>query len=399
MNWMKRHLIYINMVWASILLLGSCTSESGTGTPDVTPVVPSKPTNNTETAVSQDEITFQVTGKWEEAANTRMSTIDNTQALKDYDIAIDAYYHGTNTKFLGDKTLKFVTGMHNSWKFINYDDPVGNPGHFDIESYYWPIVGSKTTNDITVGTIDYVAYVPNTRPTYVSAISYNYVTGKPSFTCSLPITAAAAEDNPETAIDESQAHFDASNQSSLQEFMITSSINRGKDTDNSALGIENGIVPLQFQHPFAIVNIYLEKAKRGTVIKSVSLKDLNISGTFTYDGASSGWDLSAPTAYLAFLLNGTTGLTVPDNVNFNALLGGPFLVLPQTLLTPNNLVVNRKMPDDDSSTDQSATIAETWEAGKIYNYYLNLGDDPNDILVNVYVESWVSHTVPVIDVN
>ena len=90
MNWMKRHLIYINMVKASALMLmtctmflGSCTSESGTGIPDVTPT-PMK-------VETQHEIQFQVTSA--SSTETTRAIVNNDADLQAKDIVIYSYFH------------------------------------------------------------------------------------------------------------------------------------------------------------------------------------------------------------------------------------------------------------------------------------------------------------------
>lgn len=399
MNWMKRHLIYINMVKASALmlmtctmLLGSCTSESGTGTPDVTPVVPSKPTNNTETAVSQDEIKFQITTDENQEANTRAIIYENLDDLKDFDDAskwlrIYAYYNGTDKSYIDGMKMKYFAAG-SQWQF--WSDASGDWAHL-----YWPIPNShdvtKSVNVDSNGTLNFVGHVPFTLPTSNNAneykVTYSYTNSIPYFTTTLPYTTGT----PNT--------FNATNQETLQEFLVACSTNRTKVTDNSALSLANGVVPINFQHPFALVNFYLKQAMRGTVIHSISLSNLSVSGVYSYVSSNWTWDTtSATTAKLSFDLNNPTGLTVPDNVNFNALLGGPFVVIPQALSTPNNLTVNRKLRGDAEASNQQATIATTWQPGYIYNYYLDLGADPNHILVDVEVEPWVTHNKIPIDV-
>lgn len=387
MNWMKRHLIYINMVWASILLLGSCTSESGTGTPDVTPVVPSKPTNNTETAVSQDEIKFQITTDENQEANTRAIIYENLDDLKVFNddpskpLRIYAYYNDTDKSYIDGMKMRYYANG-NQWQFWSGSNESGDWAHL-----YWPIPNSHdVTNSVNVdsyGTLDFVGYVPYDLPTSTNdneyKVVYNYSSSTPHFTTTLPYTTGG------------QNTFNATNQETLQEFLVAYSPDRTKVTDNSALSLSNGVVPINFQRPFALVNFYLKQAKRGTVIHSVSLSDLCVSGVFSY-GSSWTWNTTSATkANLSFSLNDPDGLTVPDDVNFNALLGGPFVVIPQALSTSDNLTINSKLPDEGAATNKNATIATTWLPGYIYNYYLNLGTDPNHILVDVEVQPWVTH--------
>lgn len=397
MNWMKRHLIYINMVKASALMLmtctmflGSCTSESGTGTPDVNPVVPNKSTDKPETATSQDEIIFQVTTNENQEADTRATIIEKIDDLKDfYDaskwLRIYAYYNGTNISYIEGMKMRYLE-IADQWQF--WSDASGDWAHL-----YWPIPNSRdVTNSVNVdsyGTLDFVGYVPYDLPTstydneYKVTYEYSGTPAVPHFTATLPYTVGT----PNT--------FNDTNQETLQEFLVAYSPNRTKTTSNSG-SLAAGVVPIDFQHPFALVNFFLKEAKRSTVIHSISLSELSVSGIFY--GTPWTWDTTSATkAKLSFDLNDPTGLTVPDNVNFNALLGGPFVVIPQALSTANNLTVNCKLPDA-VAADQQATIATTWQPGYIYNYYLDLGTDPNHILVDVEVEPWVTHNKIPIDV-
>lgn len=345
-------------------LLSACSADTDNSAPDKVKGVDDKKT----VEVSQQEITFNITGNWNQEASTRMTTIDNDD-LKSYDIRVDAYYHETTTPFLSNKKIQYKTGLYNSWKFV---DNSGLP-----ESYYWPIEGSVTSGSITVGSIDFVGYVPYSKPSYIGDPTYTYE--NPSFTCTLPINIG----EPNT--------FDTSNQTSLQEFLYAYSGNRTKTTSNSEILLADGIVPLIFKHPFALVNIYLDKAQRGTTINTVTLSNLSTSGTFTY---GSGWGTYGNTANLLI----TVGKEVPGQINYNSLLGGPYLVLPQALSGSDNLTVNRTYGGDTGNI--SATIGDTWDAGKIYNYYIYLGEDPNDILINVTIENWVTHDYKIpIDVN
>lgn len=369
MNWMKRHLIYINMVWASILLLGSCTSESGTDTPDVTPVVPSKPTNNTETAVSQDEIKFQVSTA-SQMGTTRVVTIDNDAELSIQFIRVDAYFKGTTTSLFDHAQLRY-RAYTTRWEFYSTSAS-------DWTHYYWPIEGSVHSTAGTVGAVDFVGYVPFTPPSEITLNAYSTSNG-PSFSAALPYTA----DSPNT--------FDETDQNSLSEFMYAYKTNQKNDYDGNTPKTDSDIgkVELEFQHPFALVNLYLKSARLGTVINTVELSGISTSGTFTH---SSGWSSLEKSANL----KKTVGKNVPSELNFNALIGGPYMVIPQILSGSNNLTVNRTY--NATTGEIHGTINDTWSPGYIYNYYLDLGKDERRILVDVVIEPWQTHTVPTIDV-
>ena len=305
------------------------------------------------------EIQFQVSTAAPTPA-TRVTTIDNNVELMIRDIRIDAYFNGTTTALFSNAMLRYYS-FTSHWAFYN-------GGWIQ---YYWPIEGSIHATAGTVSSIDFVGYVPyNYNEQGYTALNINDYSASngPSFSATLP---------------SSDGTFDETDQAPVREFMYAYVTNQTKDTNG-------GTVDMQFRHPFALVNIYLKSAKLGTVINSVQLSGINTSGTFTY---SSGWGLQATPA----TLSKTVGKTVPGQLNFNALIGGPYMVIPQTLSGENNLTVNRTLPNE-GPTPVSTTLAPTWLPGMIYNYYLDLGKDDGRILVDVVIEPWQTHTVPTIDV-
>lgn len=377
MNWMKRHLIFINMVWASMLLLGSCTSESGTGIPDVTPVVPSKPTNNTETAVSQDEITFQVTGKWEEAANTRMADLyENMDELQEEVKAIsgtaskffhiDAYYDGRTDKYIDNSHVFYFPEAATKWNFATGTT---------IQHYYWPPSQTDTY-------LNFFAYAPEVL-TYTGVTIGTYIDRTPVINCDLKT-------------DNNQVYTEDANEIPMKEFMYAFAAGQNK-TEHAASG-----VTLNFMHPFAAIYIELGSAKQLMKLNSVTLKRIYKKGTGTYN--SSG---PAPTT------NWVTDTTDPDGtpdmtMTINKVMGttmqkgdvfGPLIVMPQDLhgradkedikmvvtYTPNGdplPTIISEIVIYDSSTHTS------WAPGKKYIYTLDLGEDDGAVNISVAVTDW-----------
>ena len=280
-------------------LLAGCTAD----TPE-----PSAPDD------SQKEIRFKVSTASQTEA-TRVVTINNNVELTIENIRVDAYFHGTTIPLFSEALLRyrtfnshfeFNTGPRNNWI-----------------RYYWPIGGSVHASAGTVSSIDFVGYVPyilqsSTEdigtyaiPTNITLNAYSATNG-PSFTATLPITTGS----PNT--------FNETNQTSLREFMYAYAGNQTKDTNA-------GTVNLEFQHPFALINFYLKSAKRETTINSITLSNLKTSGTFTHAGVNAGWSGLGTDANLIK----TVSKKVPDELNFNALIGGPYLVIPQDLTGPH----------------------------------------------------------------
>lgn len=306
-----------------------------------------------------DEICLSVSTS--QSKETKVVTIDNNEELTIRDIRVDAYFHGTTNSLFSNALLRY-RAYTSRWEF--YSTSASDWTHF-----YWPIEGSVHATAGTVSSIDFVGYVPYTPPTEITINAYSASNG-PSFSAALPYTSGT----PNT--------FTETDQAPIREFMYAYATDQTK-------GSGSGTVNLVFQHAFALVNIYLKSAKRGTVINSIQLSGINTSGTFVY---ISGWGSLGTEA----TLSKTVGKTIPNQLNFNSLIGGPYMVIPQTLSGSNNLIVNQTY--NASTGDISGTINETWAPGYIYNYYLDLGEDEGRILVDVVVEAWQTHTVPTIDV-
>lgn len=339
---MKRKFIHGYLILLAALLLAAACHK--------TPEAPEEP--GTEICLSVSTA---------QPVETRITTIDNDVELSINFVRVDAFFHGTTTSLFSNAQLRY-RAYTDRWEF--YSTSASDWAHF-----YWPIEGSVYEPVGTVNSLDFVGYVPYTPPGEISLNDYSASNG-PSFSAVLPYTSGT----PNT--------FTETDQAPIREFMYAYVPDQTKDTNS-------GTVNLEFQHPFALVNIYLKSAKRGTVINSVHLGGIKTSGTFVQH---TGWGSLGTEA----TLSKTVGKTVPGQLNFDSLIGGPYMVIPQTLSGSNNLTVNQTY--NASTGDISGTINTTWEPGHIYSYYLDLGADSGRILVDVVVEAWQAHTVPTIDV-
>lgn len=320
-----------------------------------------------EPAPEPEEIAVTVSSQAMESTRA-LTLIEDATTLRDYDIRIDAYFHGTTTAYFSGSRIKYKPGaLVSSWNFVNLSDDYDNP-------HYWPIEGSVyTATSITVGSLDFVGYVPYASTAAISNTGVTigtYAAGAPTFSAALPITSGS----PNT--------FGETNQASLQEFMYayTGDQKKGYDGETPKTGADIGKVAMNLQHPFALVSFYLKQSPRNTTFTSLTLKDINTSGSYVH---GTGWASLGTPADLSITVN----KTIPDELNFNGLIGGPYVVIPQTPATANNLVVNRT-PSGESAGDITATINTTWMPGKKYSYYLDLGKDDGHILVDVVIETW-----------
>ena len=318
------------------MLLAACSSSDSDDSP---------------AATSQNEIhlTTNVTSM---PSGTRATTIDNTSALQGYDLKIDAYYHGTDTKFLDGKTLHYASG----WKFW----AAGAQEH-----YYWPFDGSTVTiagGSTVASTLDFVGFCPysptSPTPDYIASSGYTHGSGA-SFTCDM------------------SSYMTLASQSSMQEFLVSVLPNQTLATQDDA----GGALPMVFKHPFALIKFVITEAS-GTHVKinSVSIAGLNTIGKCTYNGTAMSWgsydDSSATMSIAQTLKNGGTTETTH------------FVVIPKDYGS-KTLTVNATWDDWSNVTmDVTANVDFNWEPGKIYTYNLTLAKYILIVDTQNYTEQW-----------
>ena len=330
---MKRHYNIIKgIVLLAAMLLAACNSSDS----DDSPV-----------ATSQNEIhlTTNVTSM---PSATRATTIDNNTELQGCDLKIDAYYHGTETKFLDGKTLHYDAS---AWKFW-----AGGAQ----EHYYWPFDGSTVTiagSSTVASTLDFVGYCPYEKPAYIDDPTYNHSTGV-SFTCNM------------------NDYMTLADQSSMQEFLVSVLPNQTLATQTTA----GGALPMVFKHPFALIKFVITSASGSHVqINSISLSEMKTAGTCTYNGETMSWgsyDGSATMSIAQTLKNGGTTETTP------------FVVIPNNYGS-KTLTVNATWDDWSNVTvDVTANVDFNWEPGKIYTYNLTLAKYILIVDTQKYTEQW-----------
>ena len=154
--------------------------------------------------------------------------------------------------------------------------------------------------------------------------------------------------------------------------------------ENQTAQTDNGNVELVFHHPFAAINFMLGEAHGNTTIHSVGLKNISRGGTF--DIYSDTWSLSDKISTLSIEVGKTVGAAGSAGIQLETMIGGPYLVMPQSTDGVELLV---SFTWNNSTTDAEVSIgAGNWQPGHIYTYRLNLGDNDEDILANVSVEPW-----------
>lgn len=226
------------------------------------------------------------------------------------------------------------------WRFTNAAGAYVN--------YYWPKQDK----------LDFFAYFPvDLTKTGVTSVAYTYPDG-PSFNYSLPLDS----------------------QDGIQEFIYSYATNQDGSTPN---------VQLDFHHPFAAVKFELGTSYRLEKMHCIKLEKIYYTGSYSTDDEGK-WQMN---------LGNTTGTLnisiekgVPDPINFNSPIGGPYLIAPQIIPDDAEFVIEFTRLDGirDSKKIKLKTlggIAE-WEAGKLYTYNISLGNTEEEILFKVTVENW-----------
>lgn len=230
------------------------------------------------------------------------------------------------------------------WRFYHKD---ANDEYF--YKRYWPQTYA----------LDFFAYMPYDLAGSHVSLNFDEI----SFSCELPTDGEA--------------------QDATNEFVYAFSGNQTAQTNN-------GTVNLRFIHPFSAVRFKLGKAHGNTEVKSVGFSGIYNNGIFSNlrentsqgDLTYSDWTPSGSTTALSVAI----GKRVPDELQLDSPMGGTYLVLPQSL-DAVKITVSFNW-EGDRNAEVSLGSGKVWEPGKIYTYTLNLGDNQEDILMDVSVEEW-----------
>lgn len=280
---------------------------------------------------------------------TVIPTLDDTRAtlipagdLTDQRIHIDGYLHDTETRYLNSNIL------YDQGAWVFYTDRVKGV------HYYWP----------QNSTLDILAYSPaKLENTFVSILSSKTIkcTG-------LPLADSLQEGT------------------KLKEFICGYRYNCPKT---------GGAIAMPLQRPFATVNFYLDEAVRST-LNYITIKGLYSTGI--YDVKAGTWsDLETQDDLYC-----KVGKQYPDSINNASHLGGPYLVIPQSLRVgaadevklvfsyksagnAGNTITETALGQAKNSTDSKVSA---WEPGKVYNYWVSLNGAANEIRMKVTIGNW-----------
>lgn len=284
----------------------------------------------------------------------------NDANLDDYDIKIDAYFHGTETKYLDGVKLHYNSAHVPSAAWVFWD------GSSELH-YYWPIEGSvydPTGTPITVSSLDFVGFCPyDLANTGVTAPVYNEATGSLQMTCSLPMTNTG----------------DGITQNNLQEFLWAYANGQTKDSNS-------GTVNMSFQHPFARVRFQLSASHPNIQIDSIVFKGLKSGGACTYVGGTTTWTSLTPAGTVDFVATLNQTLTTSASIQT---IGTDYIVVPQTFA--GDIVMKTTWDDWGAPIEHYHTAQITsveWQPGCSYTYTFTITE--TDLIVDTerYTEQW-----------
>jgi len=310
---MKRHYNIIKgIVLLAAMLLAACSSSDSDDSP---------------AATSQNEIhlTTNVTSM---PLGTRTTTYDDAGLKSEGSFTCVAYEANTLTEYIAPTTVDW-NSTNSRWEF--------NRG---ASHYYWPIPSSNVD---TWRSLDFFAYVPATKPSYITTGPTYSADHHVTFSCNM-----AQEVN--------------------KEFMFGVTLNQ--NGENSAAG-----VPLQFLHPFARIRFKLSDAS-GT---SVKINSITLGGTYyktadySYDGSTPTWSNHANLEDFG-----------PCQLNTD------YLVIPYNLYGSRTLTVNATWDEWSAVTrDISTTVDFDWGSpGYSYTYVLTLKKYVLIVDSRKYTEQW-----------
>lgn len=301
-----------------------------------------------------------------EATPTRATFFEKEDDLKNTakqggNFTVNAYSSGTETAYISNQRVWYFAD-DDKWRF--WDNATDN-----VTNLYWP----------NSGNLDFFAYMPyreGSQSTCVTIEDYTSA-GGPSFSCRLPL--------------------DNEGQEKIQEFIYAYSKDQNKNSTGS--DGKKGVVQLNFVHPFSALIIKLNESYRMD-IKQIKICNILNEGVYANPASTLAQGSSQP-AFTCASWTPKTGAerqdlvidvnqSVPDDINYNSPIGGPYVIMPQQLTADVFLEIIYQR-DGETKTGKrylyQATLPQ-WDPGKKYTYTLTMGDPLEEILFNVAVEEW-----------
>lgn len=348
---MNKRIVYWGLVW--VLCLCSCsTLEDG---PDT-----SVKTIQIEVATSQSPV-------------TRAHLLNQKEDIVDLGaFALSAYFSEDNAAYFEDAWVYYHIPDDGAaqWRFRD----VANQDN--LVNFYWPKDGK----------INFMAYLPRVITAENCAASISNI----QFSATEGVKFSAMM--PNETVDRVAA--DRAREHAKSEFMYAC---RQNQTKYPGPGEEPGSVTLRFVHPFAMIRFQLVQSHRDLTLHHIALHNLGKVGSFASNNdtykvtnqdylSHSNWTLSSTGDYHIYL-----DKQVPKDINYSSLIGGPYMVIPQDLKNVT-LSVNYSWHETLKKETESVNImtdeVPSFEPGKIYTYYIDLGDNKEEVLFKVTVEDW-----------
>lgn len=263
-----------------------------------------------------------------------------------------AYVENTTTAYINPTTV--------NWNSTEWQWSDGK--------HYWPASGS----------LDFFAYMPATKPSYISSITYN--ARSPQFFCeNLPMTYNS--DSPT----EGQG-------SGLQEFVWGVTIGQNK-ANQGASG-----VTMKFRHPFARIKFQLSASHPDIQINSITFKNLKTGGTCTmnntgiadtYYYTTSVW--SSPTGSSNFVMTLSGDAATFNNNPISPLkqIGVDLIMIPQAWA--GEIEVNASWTEWGEAKDNqtlTATVPTNWQSGYSYTYTFTITEFDLKVDIARFTEQW-----------
>lgn len=268
---------------------------------------------------------------------TRTTTYDSPTALQtEGSFTCSAYKAGTTTGYFTGATVDWDNRISSNWAFTT--------------AKYWPL---PPTAGAAYPSLDFFAYMPASKPDYITDITYTTV-GSPQFTC------------------------ENLSGSASKEFICALTTGQNKNSNS-------GTVNLDFKHPFARLKFQLSASHPYITIYTITLKNLKTGGTCTFNGSTTSWSTaSAATADFVADINQacSTSVSVQD-------LGTNYIVVPQTL--DLEITVKAGWIDWGETIPHyvSTTLTDvTWAAGTSYTYIFTITESDLKVDTTKFTEQW-----------
>jgi hypothetical protein len=291
-------------------------------------------TNNNNDKDSEIRLNADV---WRVMEGTRATTFDNQAAIQE-----ECYF--TCTMYDANTITVHYPATQVDWNSTNWA--------FHNVTYRWPNSGS----------LDFFAYMPATKPDYITSISYT-TARNPQFICTeLPMTSAGQS-------------------SSLKEFIYALTLNQDKENPGN-----NGVT-MTFKHPFARIKFQLSANHPDVHINTITFKDLKTGGNCSFDGNVSTWSSLTP-AELTDNFVATHNADFKDNPNNVVPLGDPYIMVPQSWA--GEIEVNITWDDWGTPKTEtlSTTVPTTWQSGYSYTYTFTISKYALIVNIEKFTEQW-----------